>query len=168
MKQIFVPYGTTHHQTLCYDRSSKLSCLRLHQLTIISWGDDVSIIVHLHARSIRIAVAVMFPGDLRQQPTSPVQKAEKMARNATMNSAITDLPMSANKSHKILVLINKNHYKNSNSLFDMKFMTKNKDCNSCFQAHNALNIKYLVDMDIANRKYLNQFNRCIEFKIFLT
>ena len=45
-----------------------------------------------------MAVAVMFPGDLRQQPTIPVQKAENIARKATIKRAITERPMSANES----------------------------------------------------------------------
>lgn len=36
----------------------------------------------------------MFPGDLFQQPTTPVQNAVKIATNPTINRAITDLPMS--------------------------------------------------------------------------
>lgn len=47
-----------------------------------------------------MAVAVMFPGDLRQQPTTPVQKAENIARKPTMKRAITDLPMSIEKKKK--------------------------------------------------------------------
>lgn len=50
--------------------------------------------VYWQANNIRIAVAVMFPGDLLQQPTTPVQNAENIARKPTMNRAITDLPIS--------------------------------------------------------------------------
>lgn len=37
----------------------------------------------------------MFPGDLRQHPTTPVQNAENIAKNAIMKEAIADLPISA-------------------------------------------------------------------------
>jgi len=50
-------------------------------------------------------VAVMFPGDLLQQPTTPVQKAENIARKPTMNSAITDLPISVIIIDKYVTLL---------------------------------------------------------------
>jgi hypothetical protein len=50
---------------------------------------------HLHARSIRMAVQVMLPGDRRQHPATPVQNATNTAKNATMKSAIIDRPISA-------------------------------------------------------------------------
>ena len=40
----------------------------------------------------------MLPGDLRQQPTTPVQKAENIAKKATMKRAITERPMSVKES----------------------------------------------------------------------
>jgi len=57
--------------------------------------------VYWQANNIRIAVAVMFPADLLQQPTTPVQNAENIARKATMNRAITDLPISAIKNFNV-------------------------------------------------------------------
>lgn len=53
-----------------------------------------SIVVYLHANNISIAVAVMFPGLLLQQPAMPVQNATKMEKNATMKRAMAALPMS--------------------------------------------------------------------------
>lgn len=50
--------------------------------------------IYWQANNIRIAVAVMFPGDLLQHPTTPVQNAENIARKPIMNRAITDLPIS--------------------------------------------------------------------------
>lgn len=55
---------------------------------------------YLHARSMRIAVAVMLPGDLLQQPVTPVQNAAKMVTKVRMNRAIIERPMSV-KSIKI-------------------------------------------------------------------
>jgi hypothetical protein len=43
---------------------------------------------------MRMAVAVMLPGDLFQQPTTPVQNAVKIAKKPTMKRAITDRPIS--------------------------------------------------------------------------
>jgi hypothetical protein len=37
----------------------------------------------------------MLPGDRRQHPATPVQNATNIAKNATMNSAIIDRPISA-------------------------------------------------------------------------
>lgn len=49
---------------------------------------------NLHANSIKIAVAVMLPGDLLQQPVTPVKNAANTAKNAMINNAIIDLPIS--------------------------------------------------------------------------
>lgn len=43
---------------------------------------------------MRIAVAVIFPGDRLQHPVTPVQKDAKIDMKAMMNKAITDRPMS--------------------------------------------------------------------------
>lgn len=43
--------------------------------------------------SMRMAVAVMFPGLLFQHPMTPVQKAMKTTKNPTMNKATVDLAM---------------------------------------------------------------------------
>lgn len=76
--------------------------------------------VYWQANNIRIAVAVMFPGDLLQQPTTPVQNAENIARKPTMNRAITDLPMSA-------TII-----KNSNVLCYLHTFCNEKTCVFCY------------------------------------
>lgn len=49
---------------------------------------------NLHANNIKIAVAVIFPGDLLQHPVTPVQKAANTAKKEMMNKAIIDLPIS--------------------------------------------------------------------------
>lgn len=41
-----------------------------------------------------MAVAVIFPGDLRQHPVTPVQKEAKTQTKAIINNAIIDLPIS--------------------------------------------------------------------------
>lgn len=43
---------------------------------------------------MRIAVAVIFPGDLLQQPAMPVQNATNIVKKANINNAIADLPIS--------------------------------------------------------------------------
>lgn len=48
---------------------------------------------------MRIAVAVIFPGDLLQHPVIPVQNAANTARNAIMKSAIIERPMSKKAKH---------------------------------------------------------------------
>jgi len=75
------------------------NCIRQAKYTIINnynickeWKCSVC---HLHARSIRMAVEVMLPGDRRQHPATPVQNATNTAKNATMKSAIIDRPISA-------------------------------------------------------------------------
>lgn len=60
--------------------------------------------VYLQAISIKIAVAVIFPGDLFQQPVTPVQKAAKTAIKEMMNSAIRERPISANKKFRLKYL----------------------------------------------------------------
>lgn len=57
-----------------------------------------------HANSTKIAVAVMFPGDLLQHPATPVQKAINITKKLTMNRAIVDLPMS-NECRKVKCLL---------------------------------------------------------------
>ena len=57
----------------------------------------------LHASNISMAVAVMFPGDLLQQPVTPVQKAANTARKLIMKSAIMDRPISKNNFSFIIV-----------------------------------------------------------------
>lgn len=42
-----------------------------------------------------MAVAVIFPGDLFQQPVTPVQKAANTAIKEMMNSAMSERPISA-------------------------------------------------------------------------
>lgn len=49
----------------------------------------------LHANNIKMAVAVMLLGDLRQHPVTPVQKAAKTAAKAKMKRAIIERPISA-------------------------------------------------------------------------
>ena len=44
-----------------------------------------------------MAVEAMLPGDLRQQPATPVQKATNTKKNDTMNRAIIDRAISGNK-----------------------------------------------------------------------
>lgn len=62
---------------------------------------------YLHASSMRIAVAVMLPGDLLQHPATPVQNAMKMTKNATIRITITERPMSVEmiREEKIVILI---------------------------------------------------------------
>lgn len=55
----------------------------------------------LHARNMRIAVAVIFPGERRQQPTIPVKNAAIIATKAMMKSPIIALPISREKKKKI-------------------------------------------------------------------
>lgn len=45
-----------------------------------------------------MAVAVIFPGDLLQQPATPVQNAMNITKKLTMNNAIVALPISKNIS----------------------------------------------------------------------
>lgn len=50
--------------------------------------------MYSQANSTKIAVAVMFPGDLLQHPATPVQNAMNITKKLTINNAIVDLPMS--------------------------------------------------------------------------
>lgn len=53
---------------------------------------------------MRMAVPVMFPGDLLQQPVTPMQKAAKTEMKEIMNRAIMDRPMSV-KCETILIVL---------------------------------------------------------------
>lgn len=57
--------------------------------------------LYLQVSDMRMAVAVMLPGDLFQQPATPVQNAINTIKNATMNNAIVDLPMSEINKYKM-------------------------------------------------------------------
>lgn len=61
--------------------------------------------LYLQASNIKIAVAVIFPGDRFQQPVIPVQKAAKTATKEMMNNAMTERPISAKESIDIKKLI---------------------------------------------------------------
>lgn len=54
--------------------------------------------MNLHANSISIAVAVIFPGDRLQHPVTPVQNAAKTAKNEMIKSATIDLPISEERT----------------------------------------------------------------------
>lgn len=64
----------------------------------------IFIVFYLHATNIRIAVAVMLPGDLFQQPVIPVQKAAKIATNDRINNAMTERPISEKKKQYVFYL----------------------------------------------------------------
>lgn len=51
---------------------------------------------------MRIAVPVMFPGDLLQQPVTPVQNAAKIATKEIMKRAIMERPISERKTKQII------------------------------------------------------------------
>lgn len=55
---------------------------------------------HLHESNMRIAVAVILPGDLLQHPATPVQKAMNITKKDTMKSAIAERPMSEKNSER--------------------------------------------------------------------
>jgi pheromone shutdown protein TraB len=59
-----------------------------------------------------MAVQVMLPGDRRQHPATPVQNATNTAKNATMNSAIIDRPISVTFEYEETLL-----FTSSNKLF---------------------------------------------------
>ena len=61
---------------------------------------------HLQARSIKMAVLVMFPAPRRQQPTTPVQKATKSKKKETMKRAIMARPISEKTKTKIKHSVN--------------------------------------------------------------
>jgi hypothetical protein len=50
----------------------------------------------------------MLPGDRRQHPATPVQNATNTAKNATMNRAIIDRPMSAKSDYDKTPLLTSN------------------------------------------------------------
>lgn len=50
----------------------------------------------------------MFPGLLLQQPAIPVQNAMKIAKNATINNAIAERPMSGKRTYVHVTLFNVN------------------------------------------------------------
>lgn len=64
--------------------------------------------VYLQASNMRIAVAVIFPGDLRQHPVTPVQNEANIDTKAMMKSAIMDLPISK-QTHTFIKTLNKIH-----------------------------------------------------------
>ena len=56
--------------------------------------------IYLQAKSIKMAVLVMFPTPRRQHPTTPVQKAIKSKKNEMMNRAIMARPISRRTKKK--------------------------------------------------------------------
>lgn len=52
---------------------------------------------YLQATNMRIAVPVIFPGDLLQHPVTPVQKAAKTEMKEIMKRAIIERPISGKK-----------------------------------------------------------------------
>lgn len=56
--------------------------------------------IYLQAKSIKMAVLVMFPTPRRQHPTTPVQKAIKSKKNEMMNRAIIARPISRRPTKK--------------------------------------------------------------------
>ena len=53
-----------------------------------------------HAKSMRAAVVPTLAAERRQQPTTPVQKATKMKKKATMKRAIIERAMSAGRGER--------------------------------------------------------------------
>lgn len=58
----------------------------------------ITVTFYLHASNIKMAVAVIFPGDLFQQPVIPVQKAAKTAIKDIINNAMRERPISGSKT----------------------------------------------------------------------
>lgn len=52
---------------------------------------------------------MILPGDRRQHPATPVQNATNTAKNATMNRAIIDRPMSAKSDYDKTPLLTSNN-----------------------------------------------------------
>lgn len=62
---------------------------------------------------MRIAVAVIFPGDLLQHPATPVQKATNITINETIKRAIAERPISGKRiTVRLITFCENNKIKN--------------------------------------------------------